>query len=912
MRPLKLTLTAFGPYAEKTVLDYEKLGKGGLYLISGDTGAGKTSIFDAIVYALYGEASGENREPYMFRCKYAPNEIKTEVELVFEYGDKIYTVRRSPEYERPSKRGGMTKSKAEALLLYQYGKSLNRQRDVDAALQEIIGLTRAQFLQVAMIAQGEFMKLLLAPTEERQRIFRQIFKTQIYGDLQERLKEAASEAKSRVDEIKTNINQHIFSIKSEEGEDKTGALLSGEGTDEDIIRYILQLTESEKERREELIKEQEEIEELLAKSDKMLGKAEERLKMASELSAVKADEERAKKEAGECEQNYLLALKDEEETGRLEQEAVEIAGQMPLYFQLEESDKSAKSSKEALMQAVKKVRETAASLKEAEERLKYLEGEKENLKDAVALKEKYRLIKEGLETKKAMTEEYIREKEGYERLKAALLNRQQIFLSLKEECENNQKKYYAAYQSFLSEQAGILAEKLEEGQECPVCGSTHHPKKAKKNNSGITKERVEELDKKRELSSKALSEAAEKCHELRGRIEKGKEYLIAKQKSLNIAEGRDLKDLIDAVYKEFKEVQIKEGEQIKREDELLRCSKEVEEINREIQKLNDLKVSLNADAAFYKAKQEEAELVSASLLKKVKYNSKEIAEERLSLLREKIERTKQKLQNLKKQREDASNKLQALTMTRQNLERKFGEESLIDTEQEKNNRKLLIEERKKIAAEKEAVSLRYENNVAAMNFIIKKTEQLKKQEKNYQMLRALYNTASGNITGKEKITFEAYVQGAYFERIIRRANLRLLKMTDGQYELVKSAEAENNRLRSGLDLSVIDHYNGTTRSVKTLSGGESFLAALSLALGLSDEIQCFSGGIKLHSMFVDEGFGSLDEDSLNQALSCLTQLTEGEVLVGIISHVSELKERIDRQIVVKKAGSDGSKAAIKI
>ena len=1422
MKPIKLIISAFGPYAGKTEIDFERLGGQGLYLITGDTGAGKTTIFDAVAYALYGEASGEVRKADMFRSKYAKDEIPTYVEFLFDYSGKRYTVRRNPEYLRPKGRGaGYTMQKADALLMFPDEREpITKSKEVTKAVANLIGLDRKQFTQIAMIAQGDFQKLLLAGTEERSGIFRQIFNTGSYQLMQEKLKAAVKEQWKSYDELKRSINQHMDGIicgedtpvsakLKELGKEKFDGRI-GDGmalleelcsedadiikeleteirakekqiqTEDQLIGTIHKIKEQKEKLKEnqDLLQEQEpkrkeakecfekskesakdcellarQIDELqnnlelfdhLKKEQEEKVKEEEQIQQEKQNSRILKEKRQSLEEAVKADQKKLesLALAEEERKRLKEQKENTEQKSVSLQQQRESLDKEIKIQKDT----EKSIAETTEILVNLKEELKKCEGEMAALEGGDAALAELRTIQaerkemqESLESEtedqqtleKNIQQEERRQKElqakelllqkaeeertkeqkslqnageeavksrhaaeaakerlwNFQKLSAdlkkieketdkhqahrekmeqqvkeksvelALLQKEEKELStvdtlvlqlnqkqkeltdqkdavqaldesladLKEQQRNllqTQKDYEEALlkkqqaetaysgmeQLFLNAQAGILAKTLKEGAACPVCGSKHHPRLAetpetvpgkeeldrekkklekiqeKAQNlsaaAGYLQEQKEELKQKitarakglfgetecvrqgcpTELLSEEITQQkiqlAEEEKQIRRQIQKAQQqqkrreelneqikekesiqkeleavfrkleqdaaavkgrltekreqwqaetdhlqlsdtmqkntaeieaYLVQKQQECSdrLTQDEQRKTRLDQLVREA-ETQEKEKQKLgdetaecrqrkadfqgqekilkgkitetlkkaadllKKADGILKCEtkedhltpelsamlcsvtaagekleayetalveqiekkKQLEEEKRRKEELweqNTEKIHewekilegtkgrrMEKEGQFlqmlsaYGAEPKEEEEWNAmadeiektlqrdigALEKALEINLKELQEKKrlereipekqeqqkrleesirqteISITRkeekqnsrnEKIEELKsrlksekkeevqeqiQLLERQKKEREDAFAKAEReykncqtvkerLTAAIETLKSQISEagEAGMLSEEEIRDRKLQRQQEKEdLTKKKDERYVAFQTNQHIFGQVKTKQKEITEVEGKYKWIKALSDTANGMLSGKQKIEFETYIQMTYFDRIIRRANLRLMTMSGGQYELKRAREEHiSKKEKAGLELCVIDHYNATERSVKTLSGGESFQASLSLALGLSDEIQSNAGGIRLDSMFVDEGFGSLDEESLSQAIQALTQLTEGSRLVGIISHVTELKEQIEKKIVVAKSrGAEGVSSDAKV
>ena len=1352
MRPQKLTISAFGPYAGKTEIDFSRLGDRGLFLITGDTGAGKTTIFDAIAFALYGEASGNVREAGMFRSKYAGEEAPTFVELEFVYREKRYRIRRNPEYLRPKGRGtGYTMQKADAELTFFDGRQpVTRMREVTRAVEEVIGLDYRQFTQIAMIAQGDFQKLLLAGTQERGEIFRQIFHTGLYQEVQNRLRDAAKERWKEYDEIRRSISQYLsgavcegspeISLELEslrkvkfEGRvgrglellqellEQDGAALEQmddqlSGLDEKIqqedqllgkaehFRQTAVLLEEKrealKEKRQALEQageirekalqsgaEEEELAALIRQAEENLERyhAMEKLQEQMELQAVRIAEEQEKREkavlrvgtlkleigekkreqetletAGEERERLLhrkegmekhreglqrqggqyLEIQAERETREAARERA-LAQEKSLAGELEEAGQQAESlrdrdavlvgltgSRERLekekaeLEACRrewdevrgqqeKAEETLAGLTEQErawkEMLGKLQEELRPLKNAESEEMEYR---HRAERQKQVLEDFLEHEKRWKGYEKKREKQRENYGAAVEEWKRLQNAYYELEQRFFDAQAGMLAEHLKEGEKCPVCGALHHPEPAAL--AGEVPEK-RELDEKKKVLSKAerkveklsgeirhLSEQmdetegellrigegalrlsgeetrlsgegerlsgdgerlyagtaqppggearrredasegmksgraeAEKAEmfadgeaapgisvieqdvrdagavnagrlaEMRqnlqmhleelqkqqeGAKEKKERYDAGKQETEALEgrlaglgeQGKDLRADVDllagrsmALGKQLDD-RLGRIEEARTEQDARRKSKgadvraavleaedasafktaadgkrkaalesalcclaeQLEEISlREQQAQKDLELrgrlletvrklekklekcreTIRGQSSCLEIlrsrrgenrKQMEALLLAPGMpwgdsygnaaemgdhdllrtvtgagqlldlelaglesgiaenrrnIKRKKHLDKEIPQREEEMRREeedagrsellltrmdterklwkeqredleeilgeqtreeaeeKAGEIREKLRFLQKEREKAEQNFQrrreeltALQAAVQALEAQQSEEPL-EAEEILERKRQWTEEKARLSGKRAERYAAGKKNRDIYEAVCDRQQMMIAVEQEYVWVKALSDTANGTLTGKRKIELETFIQMTYFDRILRRANLRLMTMSSGQYELKRQEDGDGKREKAGLELNVIDHYNGTERSVKTLSGGESFQASLSLALGLSDEIQSCAGGIRLDAMFVDEGFGSLDEEALNQAVKALAGLTEGNRMVGIISHVAELKERIERKIVVTKLRSrDGVGSAVEV
>ena len=919
MRPIKLTVSAFGPYAGKTVLDLDKLGENGLYLITGDTGAGKTTIFDAITYALYGEASGDNREASMFRSKYAEAATPTEVELVFAYGGKTYTVKRNPEYERPKSRGeGFTTQKAEVQLKYPDGRVVTKQRDVDNAIRDIMGINRSQFLQIAMIAQGDFLKLLLAPTEERKKIFRQIFKTQLYQDLQDRLKKESGQLNDKCDAARNSIKQYIDGITCDENDvlcmevekAKNGLLPA-----KDVADLIERLLTQDNDKRTAIQKSISDAEKALEIVNANLGKIEAKEKTQKALDQAQNGLTREKETNLALKAAFDIEKGNVPERERLAEEKARIEAEFPRYEALDTIEKQIKNDEDAISKKERQLKKDREQYATDEAAFKTLKKEFESLEDAGEGKEKLSRQKEKAQEKQEKLKNLSKLFEGLHGFADTLDALQSDYKKASEASEKATADYEAKNRAFLDEQAGIIAETLENGKPCPVCGSLEHPCIAHKSAKAPTEAQLKRAKENADQARKTAEGLSGECKKAKGLLDAKKDETEKRAKELwqsvpfEDAENR-LPEEQKVVYAEIAALDralSEEKKKVSRRSELAeslpKTEKALEEREKDILSRN---TSLEADKASLSEKKKQRDKDKELL----RFGSIEEAKKESKALEKHIGKMKKAFDNAQNALSDSDKKIAGYSASITELSKQLSSDCDLDKEAETKKKAELSEKRIADDAAFKVLHTRIESNSQVLAHIREKVGDLDALEKRYVWLKALSNTANGNISGKEKVMLETYIQMTYFDRIIARANTRFMVMSGGQYELKRRKEAENNRSQSGLDLDVIDHYNGTERSVKTLSGGESFKASLSLALGLSDEIQASAGGVRLDTMFVDEGFGSLDEESLDQAMRALSSLADGNRLVGIISHVADLKNRIDKQIVVTKKKSGGSTAQI--
>lgn len=922
MKPVKLIMSAFGPYAGKTELDFTLLGNSGVYLICGETGAGKTTIFDAIVFALFGKASGDSRQPDMFRSKYASPDTPTYVELTFKYRGEEYKVLRNPEYERKKAKGeGVTKEAANATLTLPNGKVITKVKEVTDRITEILGIDREQFRQIAMIAQGDFNKLLLAPTDERKAVFRKIFRTQRYQKLQEELKTLESEARSAYVEASKAVVNHSKGIDCPQASPLYPLVQKaklGEMPIAEVITLVERLiSDDEKE---------------FKTCDEEFKKAEEQLNIKTSLAASLAERKRI--EGLKAQEELALPLKQQrlaelaqklasseeaaKECGQLADEIARIKDRLPLYDEREEQRAEVERLTKAISKAQRDIEVANARAEEQKKLAEELEKKRDNLNalqvEAVRTESEYKALsgqKEEIETLLALSSDLKKKSAEYN----AAAEEYRLALAISQECANT---YNALNVAFLNAQAGILASTLEEGMPCPVCGSLTHPAPASLHDGAPTEAQLKQAKEEMDKADAKVNRASQRAGELNGAYQSIYTQLkqsAAKYLSDDVTNLKGVKEALNAAYAQVN------GQLEDKAKLLSKQSAELEKgknISRDIQSAKDsaegyLKAVrettalLNSDTA---RKSQTEELINKSA-SKLTFASKALAQSKIDELSAKKTGLEQALATARTQYEDCKTQTEAVKATIEGYARQLATAVQGDLAQVNAEISTIGDSKQSLSARIQTVNVRLSLNRRCLDNITNSRNTAESAERHYTLIKNLYDTASGGLSGKEKVTLEAYVQAAFFDRILIRANRRLMVMTQNQYELKRRIEADNNRSQSGLELDVLDHYNGTTRSVKTLSGGESFKASLALALGMSEEIQSTAGGIKLDTMFVDEGFGTLSSQSLDAAMNALAGLSEGDRLVGVISHVAELKDRIDRQIVVTKDVTGGSMLEVK-
>ena len=887
MKPLKIKISAFGPYKNCIDIDFEKLGESGIFLITGDTGAGKTTIFDSISFALFGEVSGSNRPVPSVRSDFADNDTETFVELEFTHKNKKYKIRRNPAYERTKKRGeGTTKTSADASLEYD-DKVISGTKNVDIKIEEILGINSKQFKQISMLAQGEFLKILFAESKDRTEIFRRIFDTDIYNQIAKRLADKTRIAKAELEQLKD-----YFAINSSNIVWKDGIQsVQPKDVNELFIQEILEKLQQEiKINSEQFEKCQEQISK----------QSDENSKMEKEITAQKDKNDKIDR----CQK-----LQEEQKVLQEKQEDIK---QKEILIQ---------KSQEIINKILPKEDKKKELEKEISQKQKVLQDISEKIELGKKKEEKFKQILELIEIIKVQFQKYSELKDGKTELEDKIKKLQVIIKEQenKKIASENAQKLEAEWEKlstevlekekeFFREQAGILAEKLKENEPCPVCGSLHHPNLAIKSTSVLTKEELDNLKEKEEKSRKTLTDATNKVTEINSKIETLiKEFGEKPDVELYNKKYAEISEELEKAYNQlndnYKKIMLKDiviesfeydifKEKItnkisKEREEFLKLQTQQEENKKQIDELLQ--------------KQEKAQNDYQNTLKELGFENEE--QYKKSVLNNlQIEIFSKEIEKYKTDVTINATKLEEI----QKEIKGFEKVDLTAKIQEFNNKKQELENMRRQQMEYHRI---FENNNRILVDLQTNSKKLDSKIKEFTMVEDLSKIANGTVYGKRRIEFEQFVQASYFDMVIIEANKRLLKMTDNRFLLVRKESSERVSDKIGLELEVIDNYNGKIRDVKSLSGGEAFKAALSLALGLSDVIQSYSGGIVVDTMFIDEGFGSLDTESREQAINTLNQLTDNHKLIGIISHVTELKERIDKKIIVTKS-TEGSKITV--
>ena len=926
MKPLKLTMSAFGSYAGKNVIDFTGQQQG-IFLITGDTGAGKTTIFDAITYALYNQTSGGERNGNMMRSQYARPETETYVELEFLYRGQTYRVRRNPDYKitKTLKNGKIREQKVPhsvELTLPDGTVFPEKKNATDAKIIEILGLTADQFSQLVMIAQGDFLKLLYTKSDERKMIFSKLFRTDIYWKIQENLRRKSMEMDERIQE-----NDRAFE------QEKSRIIPLPESEELPLDELVERLRERLKDALKEQNLRRANVEEL----NKKITKYEEINKLFRSLEKIRQT-------------GKELEARQAESKERRQQ--IENARKADKVLVAEQQNLRQQQEVEQSAQAIAKMTETLANDQEMFETLKtqQQEAEAKQKREAADIQKKMLALEQSFPSYEALQnarseeqqakkvwedlgkiseESFHKKKAGIAALKEQQKRQEQVVEQTKKNWEQTSlsasesaKHYEHMYEAFLKEQAGILAENLSAGCPCPVCGSTVHPDPAKLSDHAVTELEVEQAKKtraaaeeKRDLAYAAFEAEKTEKQKLAQAVEKEEAdfvlaQTIAKQQrkeaeqnyvSLQkIAEQIREKLVYPSLAEAKKQYAAMQKALAAAEQEIERKRQKVSELAEAMNTLKGQKLAEEENQKTAKKLAAKTEKEYAKLLEKSGFVSEETYH--LAIL---PERSRSKLEREEKEYESQCLRQQS---EQKLLEKQVSGKTYTDTTE--LNEQLKAEKQALKEAEKTYMELHtaYENDRSVLQNCAVYLEKGKKLESEDQVIKSLSKTANGRLSGSAKIDFETYIQRQYFKQIIHEANKRLLTMSNHQFILKLKEEANTGRkTNEGLDLSVYSLVTDSERDVKTLSGGESFLAALAMALGLSDIVERSAGAIHPDMMFIDEGFGSLDAQSRQQAIEVLGELAGDSRMVGIISHVTELKEQIDRKLVVSRTDK-GSRA----
>lgn len=921
MRPLNLKISAFGPYSNICEIDLQSLGNRGLYLITGDTGAGKSTMFDAISFALFGEPSGQSRESSQFRSKYADDDTPTFVELSFEYNNQIYYIKRNPSYLRKSKRGeGFATQGADAELRTPDGEIFTKINQVNVAICELLGINRDQFSQIVMLAQGDFARLLTASTDERKEIFRHIFKTANFNSLQNELKARTSAVRDVFEQKTNSISQYfcdVFCDAESPYADKLEMIHKNQLTFSESIEIISAIIDADNADYNKLSDDFSKLEHEISQINIILAENQKNIDAKIKLDDTSKQLSNAETLLFDSTEKLKICEQNKPEIQKLSALIVTKTNLLENYDQLD------------------------AQVLTYQRNKKQLELQAENIKNYTAKKDKLSadllVEKSALVPRETLIAEsnslihrlsdLTREKSEFQAFKSALFNLeiqqknlaeiQQNYIAISQKTDQFLCQHKTQNKLFLDCQAGILADQLLPDIPCLVCGSKTHPNKAVKPLSAPSKEQVDQLFEQYNSALAKSSEISQNASILKGKCDQMLDEINKSAQDFHIStDFSNFSIEIDAkILENTQNTADISSKHHAMQDNLNLLAKIADELPQKEQQLADL-ISEIGDLQVAHASlcenQDGVIALSKKLRENLDFDSKTLAIQDIRKITNNRDLLQSEIDSLTTIFNQQKSQFDALFATKNTITDQLKNTTIVDVTDKTNLLHSLNADKTVLSSTLKTVYSRISSNQKALHNLNTQKVEIDKVESELTMISTLSKTANGNLAGKEKIALETYVQMFYFDRVLIRANTRFMAMTDDKYKLVRKIGSDKNNRQSGLDIDVFDYYNGSTRSIKTLSGGESFKASLALALGLSDEIMSTAGGIKIDTMFVDEGFGSLDEQSLNSAIKVLSDLCKGNRLVGIISHVSELKDRVDNQIIVKKNPNGCSDISIKI
>lgn len=1003
MLPNHLTISAFGPYQDKIEIDFTGFKEQGLFLIAGPTGSGKTMLFDAIVFALYGETSGSQRKPGQLRCDQALEEVVTYVELSFTLHQKTYTIKRSPTYVVPSKK---TPKMATALLTLPDGTYEEGSKEVNAKVIELIGVDVAQFKQIAMIAQGEFTKLIHASSEDREKVLRKLFNTYEYVLLEEKLKEKTKVLKEEYDLLFRQRDSLITSLSIEESDQdiearylqqqaQLTALQEAYSKSKQVYQTQLQALQQAKYDQEKILTYQNIQTKLQTylqqqKDYDVLAKQIQNLKMIKQVLPMyhNVEQEKQRKESllvqqKEChkqmintDESFKAVEKQYLSIGELQNVIDQSKQELDTYIKLQTQLKEYQD----LIEKHRINKQTTLNKEEELKKISALIEKKEQTlaKDQSSIQQLSTLQKEFELQQQAYANVHQRKVElhalnaTYDQMyleSDLYFDLQQQYLQIEKQYDEITKQYETMERKYRYQQAGILASSLQEGNPCPVCGSLHHPKLATSDHT-ISLDVLETIEKQHEEITNVKNESYNALLLKKQEVDLLHNAMVKEAKRLGVEEELT------------KEIFIKELDSVNRQAASLKET--YTSLDNEIKYLEKLKISVEkSQESILSLKQQEqvaktqvttmqneveqivGKLSTYSHLQSIQGNKIADKEKRCQ---DRIVNLTKKMETIQNQYIESKEKMASLKANCQSLEKQIAESEALYTTLELEYTRvchafgvtneailtcqtqvhtldtleaqyheyvttvtalekqvealhqdvalLKLPDLEQLSKQVENAKIEYEQletsyvkeQAQCMNFekirdeIIAIDKKAKETGDIYQRYLDLTNITSGK--NGYRVSFERYVLAAYFENILVYANQLLKRMSQGRYQLYRRDSRSKGNAKQGLELDVLDNESGMFRDIKTLSGGESFKAALCLALGLSQMIQEYAGGIELHTLFIDEGFGSLDNQSLEQAMNCLMDLQSDDKLIGIISHVSELKERIDNKIIIERIGNE--------
>lgn len=993
MMPISLTLSAFGPYPDTITIDFESFQEDGLFLITGPTGSGKTMIFDAMIFALYGKTSGQIRQTDSLRCDHALNEIPTFVEFSFSLHQQNYTIKRNPKYYLEGKK---TPKQPSALLTLPDGKMVEGIKEVNQKMISLLGVDDQQFKQICMIAQGEFTKLIMASSDEREKVLRELFHSETYQKLEEKLKVHLKTYQDKYDLLLNKRKDLMQELQVEDHQEylskQTKLIASQQKEYDDLKKDLdqkkqqLQLYRLQNQRLIQLkdlkqqfqdLKKQENDYQKLNKTVDTLKKAQETnylyisyIKQQKKLQTLKLNQEDFLKQLKKLEKDYQEKKVQADSLDYKQQTKEKLQNQIQETKQLINQIYQYQNDYQNLQTLKQQYRmldeEHKLFLKKKEKFENGLQRDQERIQSEQQVQSKYELIKQQyvrLNEQKVKVHQLSDYYDQILKLNENKSDLQEEYTVVEKQVDHEKMQYNKMEKLYFRKQAGIFALQLKEDQPCPICGSLHHPHPAQIEKEDITKEKLDQQAKKVKQQEHRLQDILQKIllsnqkkemlvkqtkqlsSELNIQEEISKEIFIKELDHLSKNEKRmkkeylelqdelkyiqklkksvalSLKDMSTYESKELKQAQSLENIQVQihqlsgklddslRQYEIGGVNKNYQQVQKEYRQLSLEIETIQQDYEKVKNKYLEIKTKISSLNQQIiqeqeiydeldnKYHTALdafINEEEFLNLKTQINQ----ISILEKKYQDYLISLKSLNEQIISLENEVKDSTYVDLSSLSETIKEVNQQLREKNDDLEKLKIDYSLKEKMIKDIQKINQQLEKDEDTYQRYLDLYNLASGK--NNARVSIERYVLATYFENMLVYANVIMKQLSQGRYQLLRKDDAGKGRSQQGLELDVFDQESGNIRSIKTLSGGESFKAALSLALGLSRMVQDYAGGIELNTLFIDEGFGSLDSQSLDQAMNCLMELHHENKLIGIISHVSDLKDRIERQLVVER------------
>ena len=897
MRPELLTMQAFGPYKDLTTIDFTKLDDHGIYLLTGPTGAGKTMIFDAIMYALYQTGSGEYRNKEdTFRNRNVPIDVKPFVRLTFSVLNKRYTIERTLRYKAKKDNKNLTDVK-----VYLKDETNNQLytnlKEVNDKIIEIIGVDKNQFVQICMIAQGEFKKILNAKTQDRILIFRKLFNSEKYNELQDAILDDYFGLRRKHDDLTLSLYSVLQNVEIDDRDELLSKYLLSDKVDELLNKQIAKdriKVDSDSEKAKLIDKQ-------LVDIDISINKALQLKKDQEEINKQKLLVNDLNNQRIIVSEKLNKLNGDDELISKIDDHINKINNDLNAYKQLDDLNKKLNSINISIDNTSKKLNKLNDDKQLNDKEIMKLEKIIDDNSDIEAKSLKHsQLLKEWMQQKNVY-QKYISDKKILDNDELLLNNKQGIFQDKYNIYLANKALYDKEYDRFLCNQAGILAKDLKDGEACPVCGSTSHVRLAKILDDVYSYEKLDELKKIVEVQSNECLQLSRDIASISAKIKVAKETLD----SIVVSD-------IDEINSNIKSLNALLLADKKNNDKYQDALNKLPLLKENGDKLNGLINDNSHMLVKLISDKDNVGVYYQDIKSKLSYDCLDSANKMLNKLKEQKKQILDNIRSLQEKIIGIDNSISASKAIISTLQSKLADSKVFDIDKLNASKNELNKLKSELNNEIKNTYSILDKNIKILNNIKPIYLDINDNEDKLQLISKINDTINGR-SGKEsgKIKLETYVQMKFLDEILIKCNLRLMAMTNDQYSLCRHKEADNRQSQTGLDIDVIDHYNNSIRPVSSLSGGESFKASMALALGLSDEIQA-SSKIKLETLFIDEGFGTLDDESLEAMMNILADLSNSNKLIGIISHVEQLKQRIDKQIVVSKDSHGNSKVKMVI